>query len=57
MIKTKKKRSHIAQMLNPKTGRYVKVNKDKGTILRYKQTPGPYKGVPIARKQKRKNAV
>jgi hypothetical protein len=47
-----KKPNKIVQMKNPKTGRYVKVNKTKGTIIRYKQTPGPYKNVPIARTRK-----
>lgn len=37
----------IIQLQNPKSGMYVKIDNDKGVILSYKKTPGPYKGIPI----------
>ncbi len=33
------------QALNPKTGRWVKINTDTGKITGHKKTVGPYKGV------------
>lgn len=32
------------QALNPKTGRWVKIDTKKGTIVDHKATSGPYKG-------------
>jgi hypothetical protein len=40
----------IVQLKNPKTGRYVKVDRDAGMIIGYKKTEGPYKNIPIAGK-------
>lgn len=37
----------IVQVFNPKTKRYIKIDKANGTILAHKKTPGAYKGVPI----------
>lgn len=34
-----------AQMLNPLTGRYVKIDTDTGRIIDTKKSPGPYKGI------------
>lgn len=45
------KKSDIVQVKNPKTDRYVKIDRDKGKILSHKKSPGAYKGVPIARKR------
>lgn len=42
----------IVQTKNPKTGRYVKIDRDKGRIVSHKSTKGPYKGVPVTRKKK-----
>ena len=43
----------IVQAKNPKTGRYVKIDRSKGRIVSSKKSPGPYKGVPVARKTKK----
>jgi hypothetical protein len=40
------------QVKNPKTNRYVKIDRDAGRIIAQKKSPGPYKGVPIAEKRK-----
>jgi hypothetical protein len=50
MAKTSKK--DIVQVKNPKTDRYVKIDRDAGKILAHKKSEGPYKGIPIARKRK-----
>jgi len=49
MGKTAKK--DIVQVKNPKTDRYVKIDRDEGKILAHKKSEGPYKGIPIARKR------
>jgi len=40
------------QLRNPKTGLYVKIDKEVGRIVSHKKSPGPYKGVPIADEEK-----
>ena len=47
-----KKESSVVQVKNPKTGHYVKIDRDKGKIVAHKKSEGPYKGVAIARKKK-----
>jgi hypothetical protein len=37
----------LIQILNPKTDRWVKIDCDVGNIVGHKQSPGPYKGIPI----------
>ena len=46
------KRKDIVQVKNPRTARYTKIDRSKGIIISNKTTPGPYKGVPVARKSK-----
>ena len=43
---------NFVQTKNPKTGLYVKINKTDGVIVAHKKTPGPFKGIPFARKKK-----
>lgn len=53
MSSVKRKKKHdIVQVKNPKTGRYVKIDRTIGRILSHKKTPGPYKNIPIARKRR-----
>jgi hypothetical protein len=40
----------IVQVKNPKTDRYLKIDRTEGKIISHKKTAGPYKGVPVARK-------
>lgn len=40
----------IAQTRNPKTNRYVKIDRNKGMVIGHKISPGPYKNIPIIRK-------
>ena len=42
----------IVQVRNPKTDRYVKVDRDVGRILAEKKSPGPYKDIPVVHKRK-----
>ena len=42
----------IVQLKNPKTGLYVRVNRETGSITGHKISPGPYKGIPISRKRR-----
>lgn len=46
-------RANLVQTRNPRTDRYVLIDRSKGQILESKETPGPYPSVPIARKRKR----
>ncbi|HHW27265.1 MAG TPA: hypothetical protein GXX23_08010 [Firmicutes bacterium] len=41
----------IVQVKNPKTDRYVKIDREAGRIVAHKKTPGPYKNIPVAGKQ------
>lgn len=47
-----KKESDVVQVKNPRTKRYVKIDRSAGKIVSHKKTSGPYKHVPIARKKK-----
>ncbi len=49
-----KKKRDVVQIKNPKSGRYVKIDRSKGRIIDHKKSEGPYKNVPIARKRKKK---
>lgn len=42
----------FVQVKNPKSGRYVKIDRSAGKIVSHKKSDGPYKGVPVARKRK-----
>ena len=44
----------IVQALNPRTDRYVKIDREAGRIISQKKSPGPYKNVPIAERRKDK---
>jgi hypothetical protein len=37
----------IAQIKNPKSGRYIKIDKTLGKIISHKPTAGPYKNIRI----------
>lgn len=45
------KKHEIVQLLNPRSHRYVKVDKTVGGIIAHKKTPNPYKGIPIVSKE------
>jgi addiction module HigA family antidote len=38
----------VVQVRNPRSGKYVKIDRSKGQILSHKKSEGPYKGVPVA---------
>jgi hypothetical protein len=46
------KKSDVVQVKNPRTNKYVKIDRSAGRIVSQKKTSGPYKGVPVARKKK-----
>lgn len=46
------KKKDVVQVKNPKTGRYVKIDRSAGKIVSSKKSSGPYKNVPVARKKK-----
>ena len=46
------KKKDVVQVKNPKTNRYVKIDRSAGKIVSIKKSSGPYKGVPVARKKK-----
>jgi hypothetical protein len=41
----------LVQVKNPKTNRYVKIDRSKGRIVSHKKSSGPYKDIPVARKK------
>lgn len=46
------KKKDVVQVKNPKTGRYVKIDRARGRIVASKKSEGMYKNVPVARKRK-----
>lgn len=46
------KKRDVVQVKNPKSKRYVKIDRTAGRIVSHKKSEGPYKGVPVARKKK-----
>jgi len=48
------KRRRIVQTKNPRSGHYVKIDRDKGKIISHKSSSGPYKNVPVIKKRKKK---
>jgi hypothetical protein len=44
------KKKDIVQVKNPRSGHFVKIDRDAGKIIDHKKTAGAYKNVPIARK-------
>lgn len=46
------KKHDIVQVKNPRTERYVKIDRTEGKILAQKASPGRYKNIPVARKPK-----
>jgi len=44
----------VVQVRNPRSGRYVKIDRSAGRIVSHKKSPGPYQGVPIARTNKKR---
>lgn len=49
----KREEAKIVQIKNPRTGKYVKIDRSKGNIVSHKKSEGPYKGIPFARKASR----
>jgi hypothetical protein len=47
VVMTREKPDYV-QLKNPRSGRYVKVDRTRGLIVSYKKSEGPYKNVPIA---------
>jgi len=45
--------SALSQLKNPRSGRYVLIDRAAGKIIGHKETNGAYKGVPIAGKAAR----
>jgi hypothetical protein len=48
------KKKDVVQVKNPRSGRYVKIDRREGKILDHKKSEGPYKNVPVARKAAKK---
>ena len=42
---------NIVQLMNPRTKRYTKINRNQGKIISHKKSEGPYKNVPIIKKR------
>ena len=45
-------RRDVVQVKNPRTDRYVKIDRSAGKIVAHKKSKGPYKDIPVARKRK-----
>jgi len=46
------KKKDVVQVKNPRTNRYVKIDRSAGKIVSHKKSKGAYKNVPVARKRK-----
>ena len=40
-------KTRFVQVKNPKTGKYVKIDRLKGNIISHKKSKNPYKNIPI----------
>ena len=49
LMKNKLKRTvrEIVQVRNPKTNRYIKIDRAIGMVLSHKKSHGPYKNIPV----------
>lgn len=45
---TTREKPDYVQLKNPRTGRYVKIDRTRGLIVASKKSDGPYKNIPIA---------
>ena len=50
--KTSPRKRDVVQVKNPRSGRYVKIDRDAGRIVSHKKSSGPYKGVPVVSAKK-----
>ena len=48
------KKRNVVQVMNPRSKRYVKIDKSAGLIISHKKSAGPYKGVPVIKARKRR---
>lgn len=48
-----KNKKDVVQIRNPRTGHYVKIDREKGKILDSKSSLGPYRNVPVIRDRKK----
>ncbi|MDF7806949.1 hypothetical protein P4E94_05825 [Pontiellaceae bacterium B12219] len=46
------KKPDVVQVKNPRTGRYVKIDRSAGKIIASKKSVGKYANIPVARKRK-----
>ena len=51
-VKSSDHKKDVVQVRNPRTGHYVKIDREAGKIIANKISSGPFKGVPIARRRK-----
>ena len=54
MSTTHKTKTDIVQVKNPRSNRYIKIDRAKGRILSHKKSEGAYKGIPVARKRRKR---
>lgn len=45
-------KKRIVQVKNPKTGRYVKIDREKGRIVAHKKSEGPFKNVTVVARKR-----
>jgi len=46
------KKKDIVQTRNPRTGKYIKIDRSRGRIISVKKSIGPYRSIPILRKRR-----
>jgi len=45
-------KADVVQVKNPRTGRYVKIDRSAGRIIASKKSEGKYANIPVAQKRK-----
>ena len=50
-----RKTRELVQVKNPRSGRYVKIDKSAGRIVSHKKSPGPYKGVRVVKARSKRS--
>ncbi len=46
-------KKRVVQTKNPRSGHYVKIDREAGKILSHKSSSGPYKNIPIIKKRQK----
>jgi hypothetical protein len=53
----REKERDLVQLQNPRSGLYVKIDRSVGQIVSQKESPGPYEGIRIVARRRKKSST